>query len=153
MEGHLTLPFYPVRRSINRHLQSHFDAPFTSVDAPRKTPNFKNLSNKSSERFSLYYPNLSSSFLYKSSVEGFLNWELTNSETNNTLTSSSQRVIHSYNLRSTPIQSAPSSRKRSVSGFVFAILRYHAQSLHVSVKIFFLFSLSLSLSLSLKFHY
>ena len=68
-----------------------------------------------------------------------------------TLSSSSQIIPHSSNLRSRPLQTTPSSLARSTSSSISALLRQHAQPRSYTPEKL-PSSLSLSLSLSLSFY-
>ena len=104
-------------------MQNSINEPSTSV----KTNKLKPASDNSSETIFPLFPNSSSSPLSTSSVDGFLNCESEDCHLNNTLTSSFQRITHSFKLRSRPFQSSSSSRTRSTSSSNSAMLLHHAQ--------------------------
>ena len=124
------------------------DQPTTSalhnkVDEPPTSANKSKLetaSDLTSEILSLLYPKLSSSLFCTSFVHDFLTCE-SGYWPNNTLTSSSQTVIHSCILISRHFQSSTSSRKTSTSSSISASLRQNAQSFHLRLRNLFYLSL------------
>ena len=103
-------------------LQNKIVERFTS----EKLPDLKTTSDISSETFSLPCPELSSSVYSTSSVDDIVICESENSSKNSSAFSS-QPVTHSYNLRSRPNRTSPSSSTRSTSISNPALLLQHAQ--------------------------
>ena len=90
------------------------------------TRNLKTAFNVSTETISLLYPKLTSNFFCTSSFDDCPKYESEDSS-KISITSSSQRVAHSYSLRSKPIQKIFSSSTRATSSSISSLLHQHAQ--------------------------
>ena len=105
-------------------MRNETSQPFNSAN----THSFKTASDLSSESFSLLHLKRLTNLISTPSVDDFLHWESGDSQSTKTLTSSSQGLKISYDLRSRPIQPLSSFRTRSTSSSISALLRYHVQS-------------------------
>ena len=121
--------------------------------ASLKTPNIKSALTWALKYFRGYIPTFSSSLLRICYVDDFLKRKSKDSQSNETITTCSQRKPHSLTLRSRQIQPSSASSRRSISSLISAFMLLHAFFNQLPPTIFFvwpIFHFHLDIPLVLK---